>query len=290
MSTIYRRPRWLLLVALMALTALAVAACGGSSKSSGANAASSQSLNGELVNAGTLTVATTGASAPLTYTNESGQLIGLWPEMATMIAHKLGLNISLQKIAWEGLLPGVTAHRFDIGDGGIIETEERLHSHSFIMSVPFLRYGVTALTKAGSGLATWKSLGGKVIGGVRGEQETATAESYLKSIGSPASSVVQYTGHTEGILGLTSGRVSAFVLDSGSGVYAKNKTSAGKGFTLVEPFVSVASAGTAFAPSEKNVAKKVDAVIEEMIADGTVKQLAEKWYGSGAIAATSTKD
>jgi ABC-type amino acid transport substrate-binding protein len=228
-------------------------------------------------------VATTPNAPPLSFTDPSGAFVGMWPDMSQEIARRLGLRVALKSLDFDGLLAGITAHRFDVGAGGVLQTPERRQSKAFILSVPYLQFGVTALTKEGSGLRTWQGLGGKTIGGARGEQELRSAQAYLDKIGAKPGSVVEYAGRTDGVLGLTSGRVDAFVLDSASGVYTQSKTSEGKSLSLVRPFIDIQPAGAVYAPQEKQVAKAVDGAIRKMLADGTIARLAEKWYGTSEV-------
>jgi ABC-type amino acid transport substrate-binding protein len=244
-----------------------------------ASPSSAPSYMSGLVTAGVLTVATTGSAPPLTSVDNSGNLVGFWPDMTAEIAKRLGLTLKLIKIDFPGVLPGVAAHVFDLGDGGIFESPERLKSTTFIMSKPYLCVGLTAVVTQQSGLKTWADLKGKRLGGTTGEADYQTAQAYLKQNGWNPSTTVLFPGHPEAILGLTQNRIDAFAVEVDSALYSITQAPQGAQLTVIKPFLAPAPEGTAFTASEKDLATAVNGIITQMLSDGTINTLATKWFG-----------
>ncbi|MCU1403911.1 MAG: hypothetical protein JWQ43_214 [Glaciihabitans sp.] len=263
--------------------ALAATGCSASSSADDDAAASySTDFDSELVTAGTLTVATTATAPPLTTTNDSGDVVGFWPDAVTEIADRLNLKVDIQQIAWDGLLAGVTSHKFDLGDGGILQTDERKASDAFILSTPILEAGVTIVVPEGSDVSSWDDLDGLVVGGTTGEQEYDSAKTYLTDEGVTPTSFETFGGHTEGILALTSGRIDAFVMESSAAAYLAEEQD---GLEAIFPAIDVQEQGTVISPDETTLAAAIDEQIDAMIEDGTMGELAEEWYGSAEVVA-----
>jgi polar amino acid transport system substrate-binding protein len=241
------------------------------------------SLNAELVHAGELTVATSGVDPPLTSVNPSGDVIGFWPDMVTRIATRLHLGVKLIKIPWTGSIPGLAAHAFDVGDGGMLETPERLRARDFIMSEPFLETGLTVLVRRDAGIKGWRDLRDKVLGGVQGEAEFADVVRYLNRHGWRPSSTLGFSGRPEGLLGLMEHRVQGLALDSSTAAYTLKASPQGRDLVMIRPIIEPIAVGTAISGQEHGVARAINGLIKQMLRDGTVKRLARKWYGTTAV-------
>lgn len=69
----------------------------------------------ERINAhGTVTIGTEGTYAPFTYHDESGKLTGYDVEVARAVADKLGFKVDFKETAWDAMLAGLKAERFDL--------------------------------------------------------------------------------------------------------------------------------------------------------------------------------
>jgi ABC-type amino acid transport substrate-binding protein len=271
-----------LFASLVTVPVLLLAACGGSTQSS-----STPKWQSQLVHSGELTVATSGTAAPLTYVDQSGNLVGFWPDMTADIAKRLGLKLNLVKIDFSAILPGLAARRFDLGDGGISVTPARLASKTFIMSKPYLIDGFTAVVLKDSGIASWADMKGKKLGGATGQVDYTIVNQYLTQNGWPPSSTVLFPGQTEGFLGLTEHRIDGFGSDANVALYAVKTSPNSSQLTVLTPFISVLPEATAYPGSSKDLATKVDSVIGQLLSDGTVANLAQKWFGSTTIVDTS---
>jgi ABC-type amino acid transport substrate-binding protein len=259
----------------------AVAGCSTESTASSSSTTASHAYDSELVEKGVLTVATTATAPPLTNTDSSGTVVGFWPDVATELGDRLGLKTEFKQIAWDGLLPGVTAHKYDLGDGGILQTDERKASDQFILSTPLLQGGVTLVVKKGSDITSWKDVAGQAVGGTSGETEYQEGQDHLKAKGWTPSGYTTVSGHTDGILALKSGRIKAFIMEASAAQYlVKQDSSIQLAGTVIDKEVQ----GTVYSPKETKLAKAANKAIDSMIADGYLAKAAKKWYGSKSVA------
>jgi len=80
---------------------------------------------------GVLRIATEGAWKPWTYHDENDVLTGFDIEIAQLVADGLGVKAEFYEAAWDSLLAGVKAGRFDIVCNGVDYTETRAQSYAF---------------------------------------------------------------------------------------------------------------------------------------------------------------
>ena len=79
-----------------------------------AQAHAAESLLERINNHGTVTVGTEGTYAPFTYHDESGKLTGYDVEVTRAVADKLGFKVDFKETAWDAMLAGLKAERFDL--------------------------------------------------------------------------------------------------------------------------------------------------------------------------------
>ena len=87
------------------IVAFALTGCASSTASTSASATYTTDFNSELVTPGILTVATTATAPPLTTTDDSGKVVGFWPDLVVELGKRLNLKTDVKQIAWDGLLP-----------------------------------------------------------------------------------------------------------------------------------------------------------------------------------------
>ncbi|WP_181782717.1 ABC transporter substrate-binding protein [Pseudonocardia pini] len=82
---------------------------------------------------GTLVVGTTGSgNPPLSFrADDDRTVIGVEPDIAQLVADKLGLELDLQPTSWENLFLAVESGQFDAGFSNITVTEERKDKYDF---------------------------------------------------------------------------------------------------------------------------------------------------------------
>ena len=102
----------------------------------------------ERINAhGTVTIGTEGTYAPFTYHDESGKLTGYDVEVARAVADKLGFKVDFKETAWDAMLAGLKAERFDLVANQVaLTTPER--RATFDKSAEYSYSGPMAVSRA----------------------------------------------------------------------------------------------------------------------------------------------
>ncbi len=249
----------------------------------------------------TIRIGTEGAYKPWNFTDSSGKVIGFEIELAEDLCKRMKAKCEIVAQAFDGLIPGLNAGKFDAIMAGMNITERRKEAIAFTQ--PYGRqvstFGVlksSALAKLPElgkvyslnpdGIATAEkslealkpALKGKVIGVQTSTVQAALLEKYFKD----TIEIRQYKTTEQHDLDLAAGRVDGVFA---SITYLKSVVEApeNKEIMMAGPRYGGGPLGFGIAVGlRKNDAEllaKFDAALAAAIADGTVKNLAMKWFG-----------
>ena len=154
--------------------------------------------------AGKITALTTANDRPNAYMDESGKPTGFEIDVCNYFADKLGVDLDLGVIAWEGILPSLTAGRADIICSAVNITKARTETFDF--SVPYSRTNIVAVVPIDSDVTGPTDLEGRVVGGVTG----ADGEDIIREIGG-FKEIRVYAGLTEVMTDLIAGRLDVVI-------------------------------------------------------------------------------
>ena len=123
---------------------------------------------------GKLTFALTGKYPPFSFIDESGKLNGFDVDIGNRIAGRLNAKPVPVMTAWDGIVGGLLAGKYDAIIGSLAITDERLKAVDF--STTYYRSGAQLFVPKASGVQGIEQLKGKVIGVTLGE----TYEAWLR--------------------------------------------------------------------------------------------------------------
>ena len=267
--------------ALAALTLTAALAGCGSSASSAATstdtAASTAETSGEnelekVKAAGKLVIGVEGTYPPFTYHDNNGELTGLDVELGKALAEKLGVEVEFQEAAWDSLLIGIDTGRFDTVINSVSITDERAEKYDF--STPYAFNRTAVITKADDdSINTLEDLKGKKTANTISSTYAELAEQY----GATVTGVDDLNQTFELLL---SGRIDA-TLNAEMTFYDYTKEHPDANVKIA---VLTDDANQIAIPMRKGdetaaLRTAIDAAIDELRADGTLKALSEKYFG-----------
>lgn len=226
----------------------------------------------------TLIMATSADYPPYEYIpSGSTEIVGFDIDIANYITDELGYGLEIQNIDFNGLLPALQSERVDFVMAGMTPTEERQENADF--SRVYYDAKNTIVSNAGSGLTTVESLSGRRVGAQLGSiQEEAAREI-------EGAEIVALNRIGEMIQELKVGRVDALIIED---TVAKGYVEANPEleFTTIE---SEGASGSAIAfPKGSPLLEEFDAVLEQMMSDGTMDELVTKWFGEDSPAQAET--
>ena len=211
--------------------------------------------------------------APMNYYDEEGNLIGFDTEFAEALCERMGIEASFQVIDWNNKEVELSAKAIDCIWNGLTVTEERKENMGF--TTPYLtNKQCVVIMKEDAGTYTdTASLAGAILSAESGSAgETAiTSDANLSQATFTASDT-----QAAALLNLKSGNVDAIVVDItvaqasvGSGDYADMQIVEGIELTNELYAIGYRVGSDLIAESNK--------IIDELIADGTLAAIAEKY-------------
>ncbi|PJE26137.1 Cystine-binding periplasmic protein precursor [Pseudooceanicola marinus] len=218
---------------------------------------------------GVMRIAMSGAYPPFNFVSDSNAVVGFDPAIGTEINSRMGLETEVVTTAWDGIIGGLLAQKYDAIVGSMTITEERAEVVDFVG--PYYTTRRAIFTKPGSGIASLEDLEDAKVGVTLGE----THEEWAKDKGY---SVRTYKGLPELLLELENGRVDAIVNDSIAAILALNEN--GYDYEMFddpesEPF----GAGIAIRKGNPELKAAMQEALDAMMEDGTYVEIAEEWIG-----------
>ncbi|MBO4558697.1 MAG: transporter substrate-binding domain-containing protein, partial [Lachnospiraceae bacterium] len=116
----------IVLILAAALMCATFTGCSGSDKNTGdtgSTAASGKTL-ADIKAAGKLVIATSPDFPPFEELQSDGSVVGIEIDILNMICKELGVELEIQQMDFESVLPGVQAGKFDLGVSGITANDE----------------------------------------------------------------------------------------------------------------------------------------------------------------------
>lgn len=213
-----------------------------------------------------LVMATNAEFPPYEYV-EGGQIVGIDAEIAALIAEKLGMELEIVDVAFDSIIPGVQSGKYDMGMAGLTVNEERLEKVAFSTSYAT---GIQAvIVKEDSDIKTIDDLADKKIG----VQTSTTGDIYATDdYGEDA--ITRYDNGAVAVQALIAGKVDCVIIDNEP---AKSYVAANEGLKVLDTEYTVEDYAICFAKENTELKDKVDGALKELIADGSVKEVVEKY-------------
>lgn len=252
----------------------------------------------------TIRIATEGAYAPWNFTNAAGELDGFEVELMRDLCARINAECELVAQAWDGIIPALQAGRYDAIMAGMSITEERRQVISFSRSyatTPAIFVAPKDSELAGAGLpearidmaevsaeeqALLDQMKALVEGLTVGVQTATIHENFLREHMGDIE-IRTYDTQENLDLDLQSGRIDIALADQ-SGWQPLLEGSSGENFTRVGPGFSGGifgeGVGVGIRQADTALVEKFDAAIQSALEDGTVSELATKWFGFDSAA------
>ena len=246
---------------------------GCSSKDTAASTASSATLNklDSIQKSGKLVVALEGAWQPWSYHDSSDTLVGYDVEVSRAIAEKLGVEPEYVESDWDSLFAGLDAGRYDMVCNGVEVTEERAKTYAFTTPYGYIHTAL-AVRKDNEEIHSFEDLKGKTTA-------NSLASTYMELAESYGATVQGIDTLEETIQLLTAGRIDA-TLNADVSFYDYLNVHPEADFKLVAQTAEASHVAIPVLKSEDTAyLDALNAAIEALRADGTLKTLSEKYFG-----------
>ena len=244
---------------------------------SGIAGTSAQDFKPKLMQAGVITVATSGTAPPFTMTDATGKLDGFDIDLMNRVAAELGVPVRFSQLDFAGLLPGLAAGRFDIVASGVLRTPQRIASTEFRILSPYVVNGLAITRRPGDNrINTWKDVCGMRMGGVRGGAFQRIAVEKL-----PAGCVTvirEYPGLAEMLIDLGNNRIDFMAHDFLGTHYAKAQSNAN--IETMNDILDTVTQSLAVSAKNPELGDAIEKLLVKWRADKSLDAMIKKRFGS----------
>ena len=224
----------------------------------------------KVIKADEIKMAMSGQYPPFNFVDDKNQLTGFDVEIGKAVAKRIGIKGMPLSTAWDGIIAGLLANKYELICGSMAITPERLKSIDF--SDPYYRSGAQLFVKKGAAIKSVKELAGKKVGVTLG----TTYEKWVRE-NIMGADIRTYKGVPDMVLEVGYGRIDGFITDKIVGALAiKDK---GAPIALVGDLLYEERMGIAMRQNNPDLKAAINGALAVMKNDGTYHKISMKWLG-----------
>ena len=240
---------------------------------------SSRPLMDEVSDRGKLIIGTDAGYEPFTFI-EDGQIVGYDPDILALVVNELGVQLEMQELPFEGLLPALMSQKVDLVAAGFKITPER--AQKFAFHLPVAVDGTALMKRKGDErIETLEDLSGKVVG-VLIDSNSATAiaefDAELKASGQDGiGQIKEFKSNAEEYLALSNGQIDA--VTAGQINLAEVISKRPDEYELLGSIGERNFVGWMVRPENKAFRDVLNQALQKLFESGDLARLQEKWFG-----------
>lgn len=288
-------------IALIAMSTIALAGCGVGDDSSAASGSSDSSaplheeLPKEIQEAGEVVVLSDVPSPPfeMFVSEGSKEITGLDYDLAQALGEQLGVEFNFKVTPFAGIIPALQAGQGDVIISQMSSTEERQEILNFV-DYFFVGTGLLVLKGNPEGIAGVEDLCGQAAAAQAGGLQVPFLEAASKeceSNGKPAIEILSLPTTPDALLAVSSDKAVAVASDTAAMTYAAKTIDDGKTYELVElpgdpAGYEGAPGGIGVLRENEELTSALQKALQAIIEDGAYMEILKK-YGLESIAVDS---
>ncbi len=260
-----------ILIAAAVCMAAALTACGGTgtktetTAKAGAESSATETKAGESAAGGKLIMVTNAEFPPYEF-HEKNEIVGIDAEIAKAIADKLGMELEIQDMAFDSLIPAVQTGKADFTAAGMTINEDRKKNVDFTDT--YAKAAQVIIVKEGSDIVDPDNLEGKKIG----VQTGTTGDIYAADV--KDGDIKRYNKGMDAVMALTQDKIDAVIIDrEPAKVFVKNNAGLkilDKAFTEEEYAIAVKKGNT-------ELLEKLNGAIKDLKDSGDLQKIVDKY-------------
>ena len=216
---------------------------------------------------GTLTMATNAEFPPYEF-HDGDKIVGIDAEIAQAIADELGMELEIEDIAFDSIIPEIVSGKADMALAGMTVTEDRKASVDF--SDTYATASQMIIVKEDSKIAGPDDLKGVTVG----VQLGTTGDIYVSDLEADGTTVERYNKGFEAVQALSQGKIDAVVID---GEPAKTFVSESEGLKILDEAFTVEEYAIAVKKGNTELLDKMNAAIKELKESGELQKIVDKY-------------
>lgn len=250
------------------VSVLLVAACVFSLAACGSKDDSKDSGDSKKDSKDTLVMATNAEFPPYEF-HEGDDVVGIDADIARAIGEEMGMEVKIEDMAFDSIIPAVTSGKADIGAAGMTVTEDRKKNVDFTDT--YATATQVIIVKEGSDIAGPDDLTGKKIG----VQLGTTGDIYADDI--EDAEVERYNKGFEAVQALTQDKIDAVVID---GEPAKEFVAEADGLKILDEAFTEEEYAIAVAKDNDDLLKKMNEALASLKESGKIDEIVAKYISA----------
>lgn len=224
----------------------------------------------DVQKAGKLTIATSPDFPPFESLDDNGEVAGIEIEIMELICAELGVELVIEQMNFDSVLPGIQAGKYDVGVSGISVTPAR--EKNTLFTDPYCLAAQAIVVLNGSPITCKADLEGKTIA----VQSGTTAEAYAMENGYTFNA---YTANTDAQEALLAGKVDAWVIDdlTAADMVALYNAENPEALVVLGEAMTTEPYAFAFKLGNDELVGAINEIINKLVADGTVADIFAKY-------------
>ena len=250
------------------VSVLLVAACVFSLAACGSKDDSKDSGDSKKDSKDTLVMATNAEFPPYEF-HEGDDVVGIDADIARAIGEEMGMEVKIEDMAFDSIIPAVTSGKADFGAAGMTVTEDRKKNVDFTDT--YATATQVIIVKEGSDIAGPDDLTGKKIG----VQLGTTGDIYADDI--EDAEVERYNKGFEAVQALTQDKIDAVVID---GEPAKEFVAEADGLKILDEAFTEEEYAIAVAKDNDDLLKKMNEALARLKESGKIDEIVAKYISA----------
>jgi polar amino acid transport system substrate-binding protein len=219
-------------------------------------------------------VGTDATYPPFESTTESGEIVGIDPDLMTAICEVANCQPRFISTDWNGIFAALGAGEFDVLMSAITILPEREAESGATFTTPYFQVGQVILVRSDSTITSIQDL--TAAGVAVGVQTGTTGDTAATEGGVPEESMNRFDTNVFAVQALLSGDVDAVVVDNPTadvyvGQHPAELKVAGPPFTTEDYGILVPD-------DDPDVLHAYNAAIGQLAADGSIDEIVSRWY------------
>ena len=250
------------------VSVLLVAACVFSLAACGSKDDSKDSKESKKDSKDTLVMATNAEFPPYEF-HEGDDVVGIDADIARAIGEEMGMEVKIEDMAFDSIIPAVTSGKADFGAAGMTVTEDRKKNVDFTDT--YATATQVIIVKEGSDIAGPDDLTGKKIG----VQLGTTGDIYADDI--EDAKVERYNKGFEAVQALTQDKIDEGVID---GEPAKEFVAEADGLKILDEAFTEEEYAIAVAKDNDDLLKKMNEALASLKESGKIDEIVAKYISA----------
>lgn len=215
---------------------------------------------------------------PYGYKDDSGEYVGFDLDLAQEVCDRNNWTLVKQPIDWDAKDSELSSGAIDcIWNGFTINGRE----DQYTWSEPYIDNKQVVVVKADSGINSLEDLKDKQVETQKDSSALSALEGDNKTLADTFKELVQIADYNTAFNDLQSGACDAVAMDIGVAQYQISSKDNSAEYKILDEPISSEQYGVGFKKGNDDLKDKVQATLDEMMKDGTVAKIAEKYSEYG---------